>query len=72
VRGTVYSTYKDAQSGAFFIDFDNTRTSFYAVSFKYTWDGLKGKCVGISGKIVPYRDRPEIVVESETQLALCK
>jgi hypothetical protein len=72
VRGVVYSAYKDAQSGVFFIDFDNTRTSFYAVLFKYTWDNLQGKCVEVSGKIVPYRDRPEVVIESEGQLALCK
>ena len=69
VRGTVYSTY---QSGStFFIDFDGTRASFYGVSFRYTFDDLRGKCVEISGKISPYRGRPQIVIDSKEQVKEC-
>ncbi len=72
VRGNVTSTYKDPKSNAFFIDFDDSWSSFYAISFKYTWDNLKGQCVEISGKIAPYNGRPQIIVESRSQLQLCK
>ena len=69
VRGTVFNA---SQSGStFFIDFDNTRASFYGVSFKYTWDNLKGKCVEISGKISPYNGRPQIVIDKQEQLKMC-
>ncbi len=70
VRGTVTNT--NLSGRTFFIDFDNTRTSFYGVSFKYTWDGLKGKCVEISGKISPYNGRPQIVIEKQEQLRECQ
>jgi DNA/RNA endonuclease YhcR with UshA esterase domain len=70
VRGTISGA---SQNGStFFINFDNTRTSFYAVSFKFTWDNLKGKCVEISGKIVPYSGRTEIVVDKQEQLKMCQ
>jgi DNA/RNA endonuclease YhcR with UshA esterase domain len=70
VRGTVYSTYKSGNT--FFIDFDGSRTSFYGVSFKSTWDGLKGQCIELTGKISPYNGRPQIIIESRDQLTLCK
>jgi DNA/RNA endonuclease YhcR with UshA esterase domain len=69
VRGVVYSTNKSGST--FFIDFDNTRNSFYGVSFKHTWDDLRGKCVEISGKISPYRGRPQIIIEEREQLRGC-
>jgi len=69
VRGVVYNT---NQSGStFFIDFDNTRTSFYGVSFKYAWDNLKGKCVELYGKITPYNGRPQIILDKQEQLKMC-
>ena len=70
VRGTVYATNKSGST--FFIDFDNTRSSFYGVSFRHTWDNLKGQCVEISGRITPYNGRPQIVIESKDQLGMCK
>ncbi len=70
VRGTVSSA---SQNGStFFINFDNTRTSFYGVSFKYTWDNLRGKCIELSGKISPYNGRPQIVIDKQEQLQECK
>ncbi len=72
VRGIVTNTYKDAKSNAFFIDFDDSRTSFYAISFKYSWGNVIGRCVEISGDIAPYRGRPQIVVESRDQLRICE
>ncbi len=72
IYGVVYTTYKDPNSGAFFIDFDNTRTSFYGVSFKWVWNGLKDQCVEIYGTIESYRGRPQIVIESTDQLKGCK
>lgn len=69
VRGTVYSATQNGST--FFINFDNTRTSFYSVSFNYTWDNLKNKCVEISGKIVLYNGRPEIVIDKQEQLKMC-
>ena len=69
VRGTVYSTY---QSGStFFIDFDNTRASFYGVSFRQTWADLRGRCVQISGKISPYNGRPQIIIDNKEQMKEC-
>jgi len=70
VRGTVYSTNKSGST--FFIDFDNTRTSFYGVSFRQTWDNLRGKCVEISGKISPYNGRPQIIIDSQEQVSECE
>lgn len=70
VRGTVSSAMQNGTT--FFINFDNTRTSFYGVSFKYTFDNLKGKCVEISGKISPYNGRPQIVIDKQEQLQECK
>lgn len=70
VRGVVANTNKSGIT--FFIDFDTTRQSFYGVSFKHTWDGLKGQCVEISGKIESYRSRPQIVLENKSQLTFCK
>ncbi len=70
VRGTVYST---NQSGTtFFIDFDRTRKSFYGVSFTWTWEDLSGQCVEIRGKITPYNERPQIIVEDRLQLKMCQ
>ena len=69
VRGTVSSA---SQNGStFFINFDNTRTSFYGVSFKYTWDNLRGKCIELSGKISPYNGRPQIVIDRQEQIKMC-
>lgn len=69
VRGTVYSA--NASGSTFFIDFDKTRASFYGVSFKYTFDDLRGKCVEISGKISEYHGRPQIVIDSKEQVREC-
>jgi hypothetical protein len=69
VTGIVTSATQNGST--FFINFDNSRTSFYAVSFKYTWDNLKGKCVELHGKIVPYNGRPEIVIERQEQVRMC-
>jgi hypothetical protein len=69
VRGMVYSANKSGST--FFIDFDGTRASFYGVSFKYTFDDLRGKCVEISGKISPYNGRPQIVIDSKDQVREC-
>lgn len=72
VRGTVTNTFKDAKSNAFFIDFDDSHTSFYAISFRYVWGNVIGRCVEISGRIAPYNGRPQIVVESRDQLTMCE
>ncbi len=71
VRGTISSASKDAGSSTFFINFDSSRTSFYAVSFRHTWENLRGKCVEITGKIVDFRGRAQIVVENKEQLKEC-
>ncbi|MBI3915027.1 MAG: hypothetical protein HY327_12690 [Chloroflexi bacterium] len=72
VRGIVSSATKDAGSSAFFINFDSSRTSFYAVSFRHTWENLRGKCVEITGKIIDFRGRAEIVIEDKEQLKECQ
>jgi hypothetical protein len=69
VRGTVYSANKSVST--FFIDFDGARASFYGVSFRHTWDDLRGKCVEISGKISPYNGRPQIVIDNKEQVREC-
>jgi hypothetical protein len=70
VRGTVYST--NLTGNTFFIDFDRFQDSFYAVSFRYAWQELKGKCVQITGKIAPYHNRPQIIIDRKEQLAYCE
>ncbi len=70
VRGSVISTGKSGTT--FFIYFDNAGDSFYAVSFNHTWDNLRGKCVEISGKLVLFRGRAEIILDDESQLSFCK
>ena len=69
VRGVVSNT--NLSGTTFFIDFDNTRTSFYAVSFNYTWENLRGKCVEISGRISLYNGRPQIILDKQNQLSFC-
>lgn len=70
VRGTVYSASKSGST--FFINFDNTRTSFYGVSFDHTWDNLKGKCVELYGRVSPYNGRPQIIINTKDQLKDCQ
>ncbi len=72
VFGVVVSTYKDSNSNAFFIDFDKSRRSFYAVSFKSVWNGLEGRCVEIYGKISTHNGRPQIVIENSEQVRACQ
>jgi hypothetical protein len=72
VSGVVYKTAIDPKSGAFFIDFDNTYTSFYGVSFQWRWDGLTGQCVELYGTISTYNGRPQMVIESKDQLSGCR
>ena len=69
VRGVVSNT--NLSGTTFFIDFDNTRASFYAVSFTYRWENLKGKCVEISGRISLYNGRPQIIIDKQNQLNFC-
>jgi PBP1b-binding outer membrane lipoprotein LpoB len=69
VRGVVANT--SLSGTTFFIDFDNTRASFYAVSFTYTWENLRGKCVEISGRISLYSGRPQIIIDKQDQLKFC-
>lgn len=71
ITGIVYSTYNDPQSSAFFIDFDNSRSSFYGVSFKWIWNGLKGRCVELLGTVSTYNGRPQIIIDREEQLQPC-
>jgi len=70
VRGTVTSAEKNGS--VFSIYFDDSATSFYAVSFNRTWDSLRGKCIEVSGKIALFRNRAQIVIDKEEQLSLCK
>lgn len=70
VRGTVYTTNRSGST--FFIDFDDTRESFYGVSFKYTWTDLDGQCVEMTGPVSEYRGRPQIIIESREQLQVCE
>lgn len=70
VRGTVASAEKSGS--VFYIYFDDTATSFYAVSFGRTWENLRNRCVEISGRIALYRNRAQIVLDTDDQLSLCK
>ncbi len=71
VRGTVYSASSSGQT--FFINFDNSRTSFYGVAFGgLTIPNLRGACIEIRGTIVPYKGRPEIIINSASQVSFCK
>ncbi len=70
VRGSVSSAEKSGST--FFIYFDDSTTSFYAISFNQTWDNLRNKCVEISGKIALFRGRAQIVIDKSEQLSLCK
>ena len=70
VRGTVTSAEKSGSN--FFIYFDDTSTSFYAISFSHTWDNLRNKCVEINGKIALFRGRAQIVIDKLEQLSFCR
>jgi hypothetical protein len=70
ICGTVVNTYFDDGSGAFFVDFSFDRSSFYIVSFEYTWEGLEGNCVQVCGTIRPYNGRPQI--KNPSQLLECE
>lgn len=70
--GAVVNTYADPNSTAFFIGFSNSPDSFYAVSFEYYWNDLKGQCVQVCGVIDTYRNRPQIIIrDPATQLFAC-
>jgi hypothetical protein len=71
VWGIVTSTHKSEK--AFFINFSETDYSvFYGVSFDYTWNNLKDKCVILRGKIEAYEGRPEIIIRHpKQQVASC-
>jgi hypothetical protein len=70
--GTVTSTYRDPQSGAFFIDFTDDRSAFYAVSFDYYWENMQDDCIRICGMVATYEGRPQIVIrEPANQLFHC-
>lgn len=70
VRGTVTGTGKSGTT--FFINFDESFDSFYAVSFDHTWDNLPGRCVEIRGKLTVFRGKPQIILDNENQLSFCK
>ena len=70
VRGTVSSGEKAGNN--FFIYFDDSSTSFYAISFNHTWDNLRNKCVEINGKVALFRGRAQIVIDKLDQLSFCK
>jgi predicted small lipoprotein YifL len=72
IQGVVYSTYQDTKSAAFFINYDNSSTSFYVVSFKWHWDGLQGRCIQVTGPIQLYNGRPQIIIENTAQLNPCQ
>lgn len=70
VTGTVTSTYNSGK--AFFINFSSNRSSFYVVSFDFTWDNLRGECVVVHGEIILYENRPEIIIRDPNQLKSCR
>ncbi len=69
VWGIVSSTYNSGK--AFFINFDDTRTSFYGVAFRLTWNNLDKRCIEINGKIEPYQGRAEIIIGNRKQILYC-
>lgn len=70
VTGIVTSTYNSGN--AFFMNFSSNRSSFYLVSFDFTWDNLRGECVVAHGKIILYENRPEIIIRDPNQLESCR
>jgi hypothetical protein len=64
VCGAVTHAYVDPQSNAFFLDFTDDHTAYYAVSFTCSWTDLVGRCVMICGLIQSYEGRPETVIEN--------
>jgi uncharacterized protein YraI len=71
IEGFVYKVYVSGTTT--FIDFDGNYTSFYGVSFSYRWDStLVGKCIHITGTIVPYKGRPEIIINNPNQVQFCE
>ncbi len=69
VWGMASSTYNSGK--AFFINFEETRTSFYGVSFNLTWDNLDKRCIEINGKIESYQGRAEIIIGNRKQIVDC-
>ena len=72
VTGTVRSA---TQSGStYFINFDSSRASFYAVSFTLDYLSLplaKDQCIRLRGRIDVYNGRPQIVLRDASQIAVC-
>ena len=69
VYGDVYSTYDSGK--AFFINFSPHTTSFYAVSFDWTWEDLENTCIEVRGAIETYQGRPQIIIHDPDQLQDC-
>jgi hypothetical protein len=70
--GTVTTTYRDPQSGAFFIDFSSDRSAFYVVSFDYYWENMTGGCIQVCGTVTTYDGRPQIIIrDPASQLFYC-
>lgn len=70
IEGIVYHIYDSGD--AYFINFDDGRTSFYGVSFDYIWDDdIIGECIQIWGEITTYENRPQIIIRDPEQVILC-
>ena len=70
VWGTVTSTYDSGK--AFFIHFSETDYSvFYGVSFDHKWGLLEQQCIILHGTISTYDRRPQIIINSPTQIESC-
>ncbi len=70
VQGNV--SWAGVNGGTYFIDYGNTYTDFYGVSFDYTFQIKAGDCVAINGLIQTYKGRPEIIIRNPNQVQYCQ
>jgi len=73
VYGEVVRTYDSERAS--FVDFDETYSSFYLVSFTFQFEAmsLEGRCLAASGEISTYKGRPQIIIEDvQSQLHPCE
>jgi hypothetical protein len=71
VEGIVQSIY-DSEN-AFFINYSDNLSDFYAVSFNDKWnDTIINHCVRVFGTIEEYKGRPQIIISSKIHLTYCK
>ena len=71
ICGTVYEAHEDPAGGYFYFTIDPDPSSLLAISNRFTWSDLPGRCVRICGTIQTYADGTPYMVLNHNILPPC-